>query len=104
MDGISFAQDVVFGDAWIIVNANGDLIINPQNYTPQPGDVVLSVGEGELVNPSPQEIASEISVSVVEADGSINSVDVSDRVQEAVDINDQDGDEPQSEDRDEALA
>ncbi|OBT13510.1 hypothetical protein A9264_13920 [Vibrio sp. UCD-FRSSP16_10] len=78
MDSISFAQDVASGDAWLIIDAQGNLKIAPPGYEPQPGDVILSVGDKPLT--VPEDLVSEIRVSIAEQQ-SIQSVDVQSGVQ-----------------------
>ncbi|WP_141270303.1 hypothetical protein, partial [Vibrio comitans] len=94
MDSISFAQDVVAGDAWLIVDAQGNLKIAPLDYVPQDGDVILSVGENPLT--VPEDIVTELRVSIAQQN-SIQSVDAQSGIQGVLDSLEQGGD-PTAED------
>ncbi|MDN3716910.1 hypothetical protein, partial [Vibrio breoganii] len=94
MDSISFAQDVVAGDAWLIVDAQGNLKIAPLDYVPQEGDVILSVGENPLT--VPEDIVTELRVSIAQQN-SIQSVDAQSGIQGVLDSLEQGGD-PTAED------
>ncbi|WP_147094868.1 cadherin repeat domain-containing protein, partial [Vibrio superstes] len=104
MDSISFAQEVIAGDGWLIVDAQGNLKIAPLDYVPQDGDVILSVGENPLT--IPEDIVTELRVSIAQQN-SIQSVDAQSGIQSVLDSLEQggdptaeDGNDPQSGDDD----
>ncbi|CAM2947027.1 cadherin domain-containing protein [Vibrio rarus] len=84
MESISFAQNLVAGSAWLIVDAQGKLKIAPQGYTPLEGDVIISVGDKPLT--IPEDIVSELRVSIVQQNG-IQSVNSGSLVQQVIDSN-----------------
>ncbi|MEZ9863022.1 Ig-like domain-containing protein [Vibrio breoganii] len=94
MDSISFAQEVIAGDGWLIVDAQGNLKIAPLDYVPQDGDVILSVGENPLT--VPEDIVTELRVSIAQQN-SIQSVDAQSGIQSVLDSLEQGGD-PTAED------
>ncbi|WP_261815292.1 Ig-like domain-containing protein [Vibrio gallicus] len=98
MEGISLAQDVVFGDGWIIVDAEGNLKIVPPNYPTSPGEVILSVGDGPMI--VPEDVVSQLRVDVV-TDLQIQSVDVTASVGRVIQTLSDDEEDIQSQDRDE---
>ncbi|GAD79232.1 hypothetical protein, partial [Vibrio ezurae] len=94
MDGISFANDVVFGDAWLIIDAQGKLKVAEQGYVPQNGDVIVSVGNTPLS--VPENIVSELRVSIAQQ-GNIQSVDAQSAIQSVIDSLDQNASNSQEE-------
>ncbi|CAM3956000.1 cadherin-like domain-containing protein [Vibrio neonatus] len=82
MDSLSFANDVVFGDAWLIIDAQGNLKVAAQGYIPQDGDVIVSVGSTPLT--IPEDIVSELRVSIAQQ-GNVQSVDAQGGIRGVVD-------------------
>ncbi|MEZ9702802.1 hypothetical protein BCS95_05020 [Vibrio breoganii] len=72
MDSISFAQEVILGDAWLVIDANGNLKLASEGYTPQNGEVVLSVGDNAVT--VSEDLVSELKISQAK-DGALNIID-----------------------------
>ncbi|MFA0468354.1 tandem-95 repeat protein, partial [Vibrio breoganii] len=72
MDSISFAQEVILGDAWLVIDANGNLKLASEGYTPQNGEVVLSVGDNAVT--VSEDLVRELKISQAK-DGALNDID-----------------------------
>ncbi|WP_119008410.1 Ig-like domain-containing protein, partial [Vibrio superstes] len=72
MDSISFAQEVILGDAWLVIDANGNLKLASEGYTPQSGEVVLSVGDNAVT--VAEDLVRELKISQAK-DGALNNID-----------------------------
>ncbi|WP_197485225.1 MULTISPECIES: tandem-95 repeat protein [unclassified Vibrio] len=81
MDSISIAQQVISGDAWLVIDAQGNLKLANEGYIPQNGEVVLSVGDTAIT--VPDDLVRELKVTQAE----LNSSDelVANNVQNAKD-------------------
>ncbi|PMG06328.1 hypothetical protein BCV00_10500 [Vibrio breoganii] len=96
MDSISFAQEVILGDAWLVIDANGNLKLASEGYTPQNGEVVLSVGDNAVT--VSEDLVSELKISQAK-DGALNNIDaenVINNVQQGDDPSQLEGTEPSS--------
>ncbi|MFC0172523.1 Ig-like domain-containing protein, partial [Vibrio comitans] len=68
MDSISFAQEVLLGDAWLVIDANGNLKLANEGYIPQNGEVVLSVGDQAIS--VPEDLVKELKISQAQQNSS----------------------------------
>ncbi|MEZ9131468.1 tandem-95 repeat protein [Vibrio breoganii] len=96
MDSISFAQEVILGDAWLVIDANGNLKLASEGYTPQNGEVVLSVGNNAVT--VSEDLVSQLKISQAK-DGALNNIDaenVINIVQQGDDPSQLEGSEPSS--------
>ncbi|PML99091.1 hypothetical protein BCT64_04025 [Vibrio breoganii] len=96
MDSISFAQEVILGDAWLVIDANGNLKLASEGYTPQNGEVVLSVGNNAVT--VSEDLVSQLKISQAK-DGALNIIDaenVINIVQQGDDPSQLEGSEPSS--------
>ncbi|PMM83469.1 tandem-95 repeat protein [Vibrio breoganii] len=96
MDSISFAQEVILGDAWLVIDANGNLKLASEGYTPQNGEVVLSVGDNAVT--VSEDLVSELKISQAK-DGALNNIDaenVINNVKQGDDPSQLEGTEPSS--------
>ncbi|MEZ9913864.1 tandem-95 repeat protein [Vibrio breoganii] len=96
MDSISFAQEVILGDAWLVIDANGNLKLASEGYTPQNGEVVLSIGDNAVT--VSEDLVSELKISQAK-DGALNNIDaenVINNVKQGDDPSQLEGTEPSS--------